>query len=134
MDVWTRVGRRSRAEAAASCAGRVAVAPAPINAGWAVGVTRPEVWWARESRSRSRAHAENPSRRATSAADVSRREPPRVATGSAPGAREAATETPEPEPPRRLVIYYTPCGAHAIPSSHIPCLTSLALSLSLCLA
>ena len=85
-------------EAAAACAGRVAVAPAPINAGWAVGhQTRGAVWCGVGWKWNGIALA--CARRATSAArapDVSRREP-HASPRERPG---RATATREPAPPR----------------------------------
>jgi hypothetical protein len=127
------IGRVAGRCVGGSCGGRVAVARAPINAGWAVGVTQTRgrgVCGGMESRSRARAETQTarhpPSRRATCAVralDVSRLDTPRVGA-RAPGARAAATVTRE----HHATSLYTPAARlpmplpshHTAPSSPLP--------------
>jgi hypothetical protein len=121
--------------AVAACGGRVAVARAPINAGWAVGVTRPEVVGAMEwNRVRVRVETQTetarpgdpdppPSRRATCvtrAPDVSRLDTPRVAKrppalcprGRARDPRTHATSLYTPPSPSPHTV---PVSPHCLP-------------------
>jgi hypothetical protein len=113
----------------AACGGRVAVARAPIDAGWAVGVTRPEVVggmemeWNRVRVARARACVETQTETARPPTLTprhlrhprARRVAPRHPTRRQAIARAAATVTREPTPPpyiHRLLLLPIPSPSH----------------------